>query len=555
MKRILSLLLSLVLLAAVLPVPHAQAAINMSEYYELSEKFIQDSRWADGTYWDRNHKQTASISDWSSLGCCAYAADFAGYVYGSRRAWNTSEFTKHSDQSKITAGDIVHYHYTSPKYSSEHWIVVLDRDGDSLYTAEANVYSGGQYSRVLVTKSKWIIKDGKLKSQVSNEEYYYDFEIFSYKFSDKAPEGPYVCDHSAQETVNVAAATCEAPGYSGDIVCAKCREVLETGKTVAMLGHNWSGFTCKNCGSQSANVYRLGGETRFDTAIQVANELKTTLGVKKFPTIVIASGTGFADALAGSYLAAVLEAPILLSYSGGPINDKIAAYVKENLEEDGLVYILGGENAVPESLAESLAGCNVRRLAGPDRFATNLEILDEAGVGTNPILVCTAANFADSLSASAAGLPILLVGNTLTADQKAFLDEAGSNGFYIIGGTSAVSQAMEEALSGYGKVQRLAGQDRLETSVKIAKTFFPQAEAAVLAYAWNYPDGLCGGALASAMGAPLLLTMNGRTGEAGAFVQKNSMTRGYVLGSRNLISDASARTVFNLNPSLAIQER
>ena len=146
---------------------------------------------------------------------------------------------------------------------------------------------------------------------------------------------------------------------------------------------------------------RISGENRFETAFRVADALKAELGVDKFQTVIIASGTSFADALSGSYLANVKHAPILLSYND-TYNNKAKEYIRDNLAPGGTVYILGGTAAVPKSMESGLEGFNVRRLAGKDRFETNLLILREAGVpeGTK-VLVCTGTNFADSFSAFA----------------------------------------------------------------------------------------------------------------------------------------------------------
>ena len=67
----------------------------------------------------------------------------------------------------------------------------------------------------------------------------------------------------------------------------------------------------------------------------------------------------------------------------------------------------------------------------------------------------------------------------------------------------------------------------------------------MLAYASTYPDGLCGGSLAYAMGAPLLLTKNGKT-EAAAYAEERFIAAGAVLGGERLISDETVRTVFGL---------
>ena len=67
-----------------------------------------------------------------------------------------------------------------------------------------------------------------------------------------------------------------------------------------------------NATSSRPNVARLAGNNRYDTAFAAANELKAKLGIPKFGAVVVSSGEDFADALAGSYLAAMKDAPILL---------------------------------------------------------------------------------------------------------------------------------------------------------------------------------------------------------------------------------------------------
>ena len=162
------------------------------------------------------------------------------------------------------------------------------------------------------------------------------------------------------------------------------------------------------------------------------------------------------------------------------------------------------------------------------------------------ILICTGNSFADSLSASAVGKPILLVGSALTEGQKAFLESSASE-FIIIGGTNTVGETVENQLSEYGGAERLSGETRYETSVMVAERFFTKPGAAVLAYAKNFPDGLCGGPLAYAMGAPMILTATGSEAAADAYASENGITSGIVLGGNGLISDGSCQKIFDGN--------
>ena len=298
------------------------------------------------------------------------------------------------------------------------------------------------------------------------------------------------------------------------------------------------------------NVERIAGNTRYETALASADMFMQQKGLEQLDSIIIASGTEFADALAGSYLAVVKQAPILLS-KGSNNKAQLHDYIRANLKQGGTVYILGGEKAVPAAIGTGLDGYVVKRLFGATRYETNLEILKEAGVTGGELLVCTGTSFADSLSASAVGKPILLVKDSLSSSQKAFLNSADVEELCVLGGTSAVSQKLEQALAQYADVTRIGGATRYETSVLVAKHFFASPEAAVLTYALNYPDGLCGGLLAHHLQSPIILTRAQNADIAKAYVSEYSITEGMVLGGEALITDDTVRYIFDAPQSPA----
>lgn len=102
---------------------------------------------------------------------------------------------------------------------------------------------------------------------------------------------------------------------------------------------------------------------------------------------------------------------------------------------------------------------------------TNLKILREAGLGDDKLLLCSAWSFADSLSASATGNPILLVGNSLSKEQTEILKASDIKKYYIIGGEGVVNHEIQKSLRKYGKVERVSGLTRYETSVAVANEF------------------------------------------------------------------------------------
>ena len=303
---------------------------------------------------------------------------------------------------------------------------------------------------------------------------------------------------------------------------------------------------------ENDEVVRLYGAGRYETGYAVADALKEALDVEKFEAVVVATGKNFADALAGSYLAVEKNAPILLTNGKDDNVAQLHEYIKANVTAGGKVYILGGEGAVPASV-DTIKGYDVVRLFGDSRYDTNLEILAEAGVNGDSIIVATGKTFADSLSASAAKLPILLVkpNATLNDAQKAIL--AGMKNIYIVGGEGAVSAAYEAELKAFGTVTRVYGDSRYDTSVEVAKTFCSDVTAAVVASGKNFPDGLCGGPLAAALDAPLVLTKDGGAGAAAGYVADNAIAGGFVLGGDGALTDATVVEVFGLTSAEEIK--
>ena len=322
---------------------------------------------------------------------------------------------------------------------------------------------------------------------------------------------------------------------------------------------------CSVCGD--CLVKRIYGNDRIGTALSAANALKDTLEVETFDAIILAAAgvgqdqTKFADALSGSYLASSKQVPILL-YTTGDLSEKNLAFIEENLSEDGVIYLLGGNVSIPAEVEAALveAGYNVKRLAGDDRYLTNLAILNEVGVeDAEEVLIAGGQAFADSLSASATGLPILLVNGTktaLTAEQIEFLEKLDGKKVTILGGNAAVSAELEAAIEEIvgADVERIFGETREETSAMVAAKYFPDAELAFIAYSRMYPDGLAGGVLANVMGAPLLLTNSGKEEIANAYIVEAGIEGGYVLGGSAVIADETAKAVFGLSEEAVIKD-
>lgn len=287
---------------------------------------------------------------------------------------------------------------------------------------------------------------------------------------------------------------------------------------------------------------RLAGSDRYETAYAVAEQMKLNKDESKFKNVVVASGDNYPDALSGNYLAFTKNAPMLLTNQYEV--DNTAEYIKNSIEPNGTVYILGQTSAVPASLEQKLRGINIKRIGGSDRFETNLLILKEARVHGEELIVCSGLNFPDAVSASAANRPILLADDKLSVSQKNYLSTIDPLKVYFIGGDKAVPKAVRDEFT--GNTVRLAGSDRFETSRLIAENLFPShQDRVILASGLNFPDALVGGAFNQDTRVPVLLVGPDFADAYNAkkFVSENGTKSLILLGGKLSISDEIANYI------------
>ncbi|MBQ6663173.1 MAG: cell wall-binding repeat-containing protein, partial [Firmicutes bacterium] len=282
---------------------------------------------------------------------------------------------------------------------------------------------------------------------------------------------------------------------------------------------------------------RLAGGNRYETSFKIADDLYWSNG--KFDSVIVAYGQNFPDALAGGYLAYEMNAPILLSEPAK--ESSVLSYIKSHAAKDATIFILGGTGVISSQFEANLwnNGYEVERLGGADRFETNLQILKAVEVEGQELLVSDGYGFADSLSGSAVGKPILIVNKNkgLSAEQKAWLYQSGISRIYILGGTGSVSNAIQNQLQFYAPVKRLGGANRHETSALIAKQFFPKAKTVTIAFSGNFPDGLSGAPIALRAKAPMLLVSETGYKDARGYVSSCGANACYVIGGTGSISD------------------
>lgn len=257
---------------------------------------------------------------------------------------------------------------------------------------------------------------------------------------------------------------------------------------------------------------RLQGDTRYETAVSIANELAKQHEIdfvagEKFADVVLASGNNFPDALAGAPLANQENAPILLVDSTPEASTATFNYIQEHVDTHGKVYLLGGTGVIPYSFSQKLIRMgfdiqNIHQLGGKDRNETSLIISKQLRNPGNEVVLVTDSDFADALTVASTAVvgntPILLVSdNGLTPDQKAFCDLQSA--VVILG------QLAPKVNEIYSQAIALSGANKYDTNGMWTKT---QQNRPVLALSTgeDYPDALAGAVLAGSLGGTIVLT-------------------------------------------------
>lgn len=264
---------------------------------------------------------------------------------------------------------------------------------------------------------------------------------------------------------------------------------------------------------------RISGVDRYQTATAISQEFNGGI----CNNVILASGINFPDALSASVLSKKLGAPIILADVSVSGSAQAMEYIDTHVQSGGTIYIIGGTAVIGSDIEANLKAkgyINIVRLAGESSYDTDMAVVNEVNVpqGT-PVFIASGENFPDALSVSSfAGskqYPTLLVGTKVLPDKtKAYLVSNKPSTVYIAGGTSVVSQAVENQIIKAvpnATVKRLAGNDRYDTAGVVAKEFAATPNTIYLANGLNFPDALAGSALAARTGDPILLVDNAST--------------------------------------------
>lgn len=194
----------------------------------------------------------------------------------------------------------------------------------------------------------------------------------------------------------------------------------------------------------------------------------------------------------------------------------------------------------------------ITRTAGTNRYDTAIKVSQQYGIVGNPVIITTGQNYADALAAGPAAGKLdasllLTLPDRAPEGLVAEVKRLNPSAVYVIGAESSVSAAVVDAIKAgvpNATFERIYGTNRVETSVKIAEKFFPEATEALVATGWKFPDALSASSAGVFGDKPVILTQpDVLTTEAAKYLAASKVAKVSVVGGTNSVSDAATAAI------------
>ncbi|MDN9801729.1 cell wall-binding protein Cwp10 [Clostridioides difficile] len=192
------------------------------------------------------------------------------------------------------------------------------------------------------------------------------------------------------------------------------------------------------------SVQRIGGDTRYQTSINIAKEIDRTNNVSK---LYIGAGNGEADSLSIASLAGKEKTPIVLTQKDG-VDNEAEQFIKSNKVSN--IYFIGGVEKISNKAIEQVGkiankDISNNRVAGQTRQETNAKVIDKfySQSKLDGVVVANQDKLIDALAvgplAAKNNSPVILATNTLDKSQESSLKGKNSSKLFEVGGGIASS--------------------------------------------------------------------------------------------------------------------
>ncbi|HBF7282915.1 TPA: cell wall-binding protein Cwp10 [Clostridioides difficile] len=192
------------------------------------------------------------------------------------------------------------------------------------------------------------------------------------------------------------------------------------------------------------SVQRIGGDTRYQTSINIAKEIDKTNNISK---LYIGAGNGEADSLSIASLAGKEKTPIVLTQKDG-VDNEAEQFIKSNKVSN--IYFIGGVEKISNKAIEQVGkiankDISNNRVAGQTRQETNAKVIDKfySQSKLDGVVVANQDKLIDALAvgplAAKNNSPVILATNTLDKSQESSLKGKNSSKLFEVGGGIASS--------------------------------------------------------------------------------------------------------------------
>ena len=252
---------------------------------------------------------------------------------------------------------------------------------------------------------------------------------------------------------------------------------------------------------------RFQGENRAKTAVNVQRHYFANTN-----KVILVNDNAYPDAISATNVS-MGKYPLLYTGKNSLSVETKSALDKMFLDE---IYLMGGVNTISKNvenkLRKNFPHAKITRIMGNNRYDTSAESAKTRANTTN-LIFAAGTNYADALYATSLAAhqnaPILLVSNEgLSQSTRKFIQSIGNiDSVTIVGGEISVNQSVKNQIENLTKkrITRLAGVDRYESSVEVAKRVNANPAEVITTSGEVFADALVSSTVAQKIKAPILL--------------------------------------------------
>jgi putative cell wall-binding protein len=191
------------------------------------------------------------------------------------------------------------------------------------------------------------------------------------------------------------------------------------------------------------------------------------------------------------------------------------------------------------------------RIAGNDGTQTSIRISQyQFSNGTDTVILARSDDYSDALTgvplAYKLHAPILLTPSArLSVEVFTEIQRLAPKKIILLGGTVALSTAIEQQLQGSYSLQRLGGVTRYDTAALIASTLGTLGQA-IIVNGNNYPDAISMASTAAQHGMPILVTDTQTMPEETDTIMRQLLISETIVGGGEAVV---AQTIFDSLPN------